>query len=111
VRFLILANGIIDQAILDGRLPTIVFAEQKGSEVTITKVEGSDRLNPTEDHGFKPGAYHGYTFPVTIGEMAFADAGILMDKPVPVKGPFKLTNIKSIGSLELSGRTNDGGEM
>ena len=111
VRFLIAANGIIDQAILDGRLPAIVFADQQGSEVTITKVQGSNALDPTEVHGFKPGDYRGYTFPVTVGEHSFADAGILMEKPVPVKGAFKLTNIKSLGTVELSGTTKDGGEM
>jgi hypothetical protein len=111
VRFLIPANGNIDVAIKDGRFPTILFPEQKGSEATITMVESSNQLDPTRDHGFKPGAYTEYSFPLTFGPEDSGDVEIFVEKPLTVKGPFKLTNIKLIGTVALSGTTKDGGGM
>ena len=107
VRFLISANGIIDLAVYEGRLPAIVFGEQKGSEAKITEIANSDRLNPGEDYGFKPGTYQEYFFPVNLGKEEFGEVGILMEKPAPLQGTFRLTNIKSIGNLDLTGSAKE----
>jgi hypothetical protein len=108
VRFLIIANGIIDKAIKDGKLPAVVFPNKNPSELTFTRVENADRMNPGENpFGFKPGTYRQYTFPVSIGKLSFADAGILVDAPLPVSGSFRLSNIQSLGSVELTGHAQN----
>jgi hypothetical protein len=107
IRFLISANGNIDVAIEQGKLSTLLFAEPKATEAKITMVESADQLDPAKDHGFKPGSYHEYFFPVTFGPGDMGDVGILTEKPLTVKGPFKLTNIKSIGQVKLTGMTKE----
>jgi hypothetical protein len=104
IRFLIMANGIIDQALLDGRLSAVVFPEQTAAELKVSRLESSDAMNPgLNPFGFKPGTYHGYAFPVSIGDLRFADARIHVENPLPTKGPFKLSNIKALGALQLTG--------
>jgi hypothetical protein len=107
VRFLIAANGNVDVAIEEGKLSTIQFGEQKATEAKITKVESADRFKPEKDHGFKPGSYHEYAFPLSVGKDDWGDVLILTEKPLTVKGPFKLTKIKSIGKVKLSGTTKE----
>ena len=100
VRFLIRANGIINTAIRDGRVPAVVFEKQDPSGLTITQLDSGG----SEAHGLKPGTYSRYIFPCVIGtRWRFKDAAILVERPLAVEGQFKLSNIKFVGSVLLSG--------
>jgi hypothetical protein len=104
VRFLVITNGILDKAMLDGRLSAVTFEAQTPVELTVTGVEAADsRITEAP----RPGAWSTYVFAVTIGKTnRFADATIHVEKPLPVKGAFRISAIKEIAPIAISGSQN-----
>ncbi len=103
VRFLIGANGIIDAAIDDGRLPAISFDKQSPDDSTITALEGADPKAGAA--GLAAGTFQTYVFDVNIGSSRFRNVGIHVERPLPVTGKFQLTNIQPAGVVLISGTT------
>lgn len=103
IRFLIPANEFIDRALIDGRLPALVFAEQTPAEFAVTRLE--EHMGPVGSpaFGLKPGTYPTYQFPVIIGRRNFKDASIFLEKPLAVKGKFRLGKIQHLGLVTVAG--------
>jgi uncharacterized protein (TIGR03067 family) len=102
VRFLIQINGIIDQALLDGRLPALTFDAQKPSDFVVSSLTS---LAGENSPALKPGTFAQYTFRGNVARMQFRDAGILFENPVVATTQFKLSNIRHLGRVALTGKT------